>query len=62
MVVRIRPEDTEERRAVVILRHVPDTAPRMTIEELAELREVIFNLFAYLIFQIVSVGYHGGLA
>jgi len=36
----IRPEDTEERRAVVILRHVPDTAPRMTIEELAELRLV----------------------
>ena len=33
-----RPEDTEERRAVLILRHVPEDAPRMTIEDLAELR------------------------
>jgi len=34
----IRPEDITERRAVVILRHVPHTAPRMSYRELDEMR------------------------
>ena len=34
----IRPEDITERRAVVILRHVPHTAPRMSYKELDEMR------------------------
>jgi len=34
----IRPEDIKERRAVVILRHVPQFAPRMSHNELKELR------------------------
>jgi len=34
----IRPEDVKDRRSVVILRHVPDTAPRMTERELEDLR------------------------
>jgi len=35
----IRPEDITERRAVVILRHVPHSAPRMSYRELDELRK-----------------------
>lgn len=30
----IRPQDIQERRAVIILRHVPDTAPRMTDQDM----------------------------
>ena len=36
----IRPEDITERRAVVILRHVPHSAPRMSYRELEELRRL----------------------
>eukprot|EP00092_Neocalanus_flemingeri_P018128 GFUD01019620.1.p1 GENE.GFUD01019620.1~~GFUD01019620.1.p1 ORF type:complete len:724 (+),score=240.63 GFUD01019620.1:129-2174(+) len=36
----IRPEDITERRAVVILRHVPHSAPRMTYRDLEELRRL----------------------
>jgi len=36
----IRPEDITERRAVVILRHVPRAAPRMSFGELDELRRL----------------------
>jgi len=32
----IRPEDTRYRRAVIILRHVPDTAPRLSLDEYQE--------------------------
>ena len=35
----IRPEDIKERRAVIILRHVPDTAPRMTEEDMEHFRK-----------------------
>ena len=35
----IRPEDVTDRRAVVILRHVPDDAPRLSKDELKELRD-----------------------
>jgi hypothetical protein len=35
----IRPEDVTDRRAVVILRHVPDDAPRLSKDELNELRD-----------------------
>jgi len=34
----IRPEDVTERRAVIILRHVPSDAPRLMKEELLELQ------------------------
>ena len=34
----IRPEDVRERRAVIILRHVPHTAPRMTDEDMEAFR------------------------
>ena len=34
----IRPEDIKERRAVIILRHVPDTAPRMTRDDMEHFR------------------------
>ena len=36
----IRPEDITERRAVVILRHVPHSAPRMDYRELEELKRM----------------------
>ena len=35
----IRPEDIKERRAVIILRHVPDTAPRMTEDDMEHFRK-----------------------
>ena len=34
----VRPEDVPHRRAVIILRHVPDSAPRLTFHELDRLR------------------------
>ena len=34
----IRPEDVRERRAVIILRHVPHTAPRMSDEDMEAFR------------------------
>jgi len=35
----IRPEDIESRRAVIILRHVPHTAPRMTDDDMEHFRK-----------------------
>ena len=35
----IRPEDIKERRAVIILRHVPETAPRMTRDDMEHFRK-----------------------